>query len=161
MLDFKIKKNICKDIESLKKDDIIIIYKLIKDRHPNTVFTSTKTQLMVKLNSISDDTIILIKKIIDNSKKKEYEINKIETNRKLLEEKFKKSLGIIGNDIVENKINNIDEKEIKETEINNKELEKFKNNLETQIKDLEFKYQGLLRRQPLKYYFFILILVLE
>ena len=34
--------------------------------------------------------------------------------------------------------------------INNKELEKMMGLLETQIKNLEFRYQGKLRRQPVK-----------
>jgi hypothetical protein len=33
---------------------------------------------------------------------------------------------------------------------NDKEIEKVRNNLENQIKSLEFKYQGKLRRQPVK-----------
>lgn len=36
----------------------------------------------------------------------------------------------------------------------NKELEKIMNNLETQIKNLEFRHHGKLRRQPIKYFIF-------
>jgi hypothetical protein len=35
----------------------------------------------------------------------------------------------------------------------NKELDKMTANLENQIKNLEFKYHGKLRRQPIKYFF--------
>jgi hypothetical protein len=41
----------------------------------------------------------------------------------------------------------------------NKELEKMTSNIENQIKNLEFKYHGKLRRQPIKYYFSNLVMV--
>ena len=37
----------------------------------------------------------------------------------------------------------------------NKELEKIMNNLENQIKNLEFRHHGKLRRQPIKYFYFL------
>lgn len=41
----------------------------------------------------------------------------------------------------------------------NKELEKLMNSLESQIKNLEFKYHGKLRRQPIKYFLLNLVMV--